>query len=130
MKETNKLKKEKSLYLRQHADNPVYWYPWGQDAFDDAKKMKKPIMLSIGYSACHWCHVMAHESFEDQETADILNSSFINIKSWYAWKRDSFYLLQIKTGWAANIVFYPRTAKFVRSGVIGIKDRSMSFHLG
>ena len=80
MKETNKLKKEKSLYLRQHADNPVYWYPWGQDAFDDAKKMKKPIMLSIGYSACHWCHVMAHESFEDQETADILNSSFINIK--------------------------------------------------
>ena len=80
MKESNKLKKEKSLYLRQHADKPVYGYPWGQAACDDAKKMKKPIMLSIGYSACHWCHVMAHESFEDHETADILNNNFINIK--------------------------------------------------
>ena len=80
MSETNKLNKEKSLYLRQHADNPVFWYPWGQDAFDDAKKMNKPIMLSIGYSACHWCHVMAHESFEDSETASVLNSGFINIK--------------------------------------------------
>jgi uncharacterized protein YyaL (SSP411 family) len=80
MSETNKLNKENSLYLRQHADNPVFWYPWCDEAFHDAKKFNKPIMLSIGYSACHWCHVMAHESFEDQDTADILNDSFINIK--------------------------------------------------
>ena len=66
--------------MRQHADNPVFWYPWCEEAFHDAKKFNKPIMLSIGYSACHWCHVMAHESFEDQDTADILNDSFINIK--------------------------------------------------
>ena len=80
MSETNKLNKENSLYLRQHADNPVFWYPWCDEAFHDAKKFNKPIMLSIGYSACHWCHVMAHESFEDQDTADILNDGFINIK--------------------------------------------------
>ena len=80
MKEMNKLNKERSLYLQQHADNPVDWYPWCDEAFEIAKKTNKPIMLSIGYSACHWCHVMAHESFEDQETADILNTHFINIK--------------------------------------------------
>ena len=80
MKEMNKLSKERSLYLQQHADNPVDWYPWCDEAFEIAKKTNKPIMLSIGYSACHWCHVMAHESFEDQDTADILNTHFINIK--------------------------------------------------
>ena len=80
MTEINKLIKEKSLYLQQHADNPVFWYPWCDEAFEDAKKQNKPVMLSIGYSACHWCHVMAHESFEDQDTADFLNKNFINIK--------------------------------------------------
>ena len=80
MKQINELKNERSLYLKQHADNPVFWYPWGEKAFAEAKRLNKPIMLSVGYSACHWCHVMAHESFEDQETADILNSNFINIK--------------------------------------------------
>ena len=76
----NRLKKEKSDYLLQHADNPVDWYPWSQEAFDQAEKEDKPIMLSIGYSACHWCHVMAHESFEDEATAEIMNKLFINIK--------------------------------------------------
>ena len=80
MKQINRLDSEKSLYLKQHADNPVFWYPWCDEAFAEAKRSNKPIMLSIGYSACHWCHVMAHESFEDQETADILNNNFINIK--------------------------------------------------
>ena len=80
MTEINKLIKEKSLYLQQHADNPVFWYPWCEEAFEIAREKNKPIMLSIGYSACHWCHVMAHESFEDQETADFLNDNFINIK--------------------------------------------------
>ena len=76
----NKLVNEKSLYLLQHANNPVNWYPWSQEAFDIAKNNNKPIILSIGYSACHWCHVMAQESFEDSETADIMNKYFINIK--------------------------------------------------
>ncbi len=76
----NRLAKESSPYLLQHATNPVDWYPWGDDALNAARLEKKPIFLSIGYSACHWCHVMAHESFEDAETAEILNRNFINIK--------------------------------------------------
>lgn len=76
----NKLVNEKSLYLLQHADNPVNWYPWTQEAFEIAKNNNKPIILSIGYSACHWCHVMAQESFEDSETAEIMNKYFVNIK--------------------------------------------------
>lgn len=77
---TNKLISEKSPYLLQHAHNPVNWYPWGDEAFNKAKKDNKPIFLSIGYSTCHWCHVMEHESFENEETADILNKHFISIK--------------------------------------------------
>ena len=76
----NRLKKEKSDYLLQHADNPVDWYPWSDEAFLMAEQEDKPVMLSIGYSACHWCHVMAHESFEDESTAEIMNKNFINIK--------------------------------------------------
>ena len=76
----NFLKNETSPYLLQHADNPVNWYPWCKEAFERAKKEDKPIFLSIGYSTCHWCHVMAHESFEDEETANILNQYFICIK--------------------------------------------------
>ena len=76
----NRLKNEKSDYLLQHADNPVDWFAWSDEAFEKAEKENKPIMLSIGYSACHWCHVMAHESFEDPETADIMNREFVNIK--------------------------------------------------
>lgn len=76
----NRLANETSPYLLQHADNPVHWYPWGQDALQRAQDEDKPILLSIGYSACHWCHVMAHESFEDPSVAEIMNSYFINIK--------------------------------------------------
>ena len=76
----NRLSKETSPYLQQHAENPVDWYPWSKEALAKAKTEKKPILLSIGYSACHWCHVMAHESFEDIETAKIMNKYFINIK--------------------------------------------------
>ena len=76
----NRLSKEKSPYLLQHRDNPVDWYPWGEEAFRKAKHEDKPVFLSIGYSTCHWCHVMAHESFEDQEVADILNRDFVSIK--------------------------------------------------
>ena len=76
----NRLANESSPYLLQHADNPVDWYPWGDDALKKAREEEKPIFLSIGYAACHWCHVMAHESFEDEETAAILNDHFVNIK--------------------------------------------------
>jgi len=78
--EANKLIKETSPYLLQHAYNPVKWYPWGDEALVRAKEENKPIFLSVGYSACHWCHVMAHESFENEEIAQVMNENFINIK--------------------------------------------------
>src|SRR6266511_3402821 len=77
---TNHLAHEKSPYLQQHAQNPVDWYPWCDAAIQKARVEKKPILLSIGYSACHWCHVMAHESFADPETAKLMNELFVNIK--------------------------------------------------
>ncbi|MBL8066426.1 MAG: thioredoxin domain-containing protein, partial [Chthonomonadaceae bacterium] len=76
----NRLASEKSLYLRQHQDNPIDWWPWGDEAWDTANRLGRPVFLSVGYSSCHWCHVMAHESFEDPETAAALNESFISIK--------------------------------------------------
>ena len=76
----NELKKEKSPYLKQHENNPVHWLPWKKETLEKAKKEKKPIFLSVGYASCHWCHVMAHESFENNETAKIMNEKFINIK--------------------------------------------------
>ena len=79
-KHTNRLAKEKSPYLLQHAHNPVDWYPWGAEAFEKAKKEDKPIFLSVGYSTCHWCHVMEHESFEDETLAAFLNEHFVSIK--------------------------------------------------
>jgi uncharacterized protein YyaL (SSP411 family) len=76
----NRLAGETSPYLQQHADNPVDWYPWGEEALRLARELDKPILLSVGYSACHWCHVMAHESFEDEGTAALMNALFVNIK--------------------------------------------------
>jgi uncharacterized protein len=76
----NRLAQETSPYLLQHADNPVDWYPWGDEALGRARAEDKPILLSIGYAACHWCHVMEHESFEDDETAELMNERFVNIK--------------------------------------------------
>src|SRR5476651_1030379 len=77
---SNRLSREKSPYLLQHAHNPVDWFPWGEEAFAKARRENKPIFLSIGYSTCHWCHVMAHESFESAEVAAIMNREFVNIK--------------------------------------------------
>src|SRR5580693_3761566 len=76
----NRLAKEKSPYLLQHARNPVDWFAWNDEAFEKARSENKPIFLSVGYSTCHWCHVMAHESFEDPETAKLMNALFVNIK--------------------------------------------------
>src|SRR3989449_3432828 len=77
---TNRLIHETSPYLLQHAHNPVDWYPWGEPALAKAREENKPILLSIGYSACHWCHVMEHESFENEEIAKLMNENFVNIK--------------------------------------------------
>ncbi len=111
----NKLAGESSLYLRQHADNPVDWYPWGEAALRAAREQDKPIFLSIGYSACHWCHVMAHESFEDPTVAAVLNDLFINIKVDREERPDldriyqqAFQLLNQRSGgWPLSVVLSP-----------------------
>ena len=107
---TNRLINEKSPYLLQHAHNPVDWYPWGEEAFEKAQKEDKPIFLSIGYSSCHWCHVMEKESFEDLETAEILNKNFVSIKVDREERPDidSVYMAAIQMingngGWPASI---------------------------
>ena len=76
----NRLAEETSPYLLQHAENPVDWYPWGEEAFAKARADDRPILLSVGYAACHWCHVMEHESFEDDETARLMNELFVSVK--------------------------------------------------
>ena len=118
-KYTNALIYEKSPYLQQHAHNPVDWHPWGEAAFNRAKAEQKPIFLSIGYSTCHWCHVMEHESFEDEETAKLLNDSFISIKVDREERPDidSIYMTvcQMLTGsggWPLTIVMTPDKEPF------------------
>jgi hypothetical protein len=76
----NRLAAETSPYLLQHAGNPVDWYAWGPEAFDEARRSNRPVLLSVGYSSCHWCHVMAHESFENDEIAALMNRHFVNVK--------------------------------------------------
>src|SRR5690554_5700089 len=76
----NRLADQTSLYLLQHADNPVHWQPWDDEALASARARQRPVLLSIGYSACHWCHVMAHESFEDPAVAEVMNRHFVNVK--------------------------------------------------
>ena len=78
--ECNNLTDASSPYLLQHAENPVHWQQWGPEVLDHAKSINKPILLSVGYAACHWCHVMAHESFEDPDTARLMNQLYVNIK--------------------------------------------------
>ncbi|WP_461831272.1 thioredoxin domain-containing protein [Aquifex sp.] len=115
----NRLIKEKSPYLRQHAYNPVDWYPWSDEAFEKAKKENKPIFLSIGYSTCHWCHVMEKESFEDEEMAEILNKYFVPIKVDREERPDidAFYMsvCQAMTGsggWPLTIIMTPDKEPF------------------
>jgi uncharacterized protein YyaL (SSP411 family) len=135
----NKLINEKSPYLIQHAYNPVEWYPWGEEAFKKASEENKPIFLSIGYSTCHWCHVMAHESFEDSEVAEILNEMFVSIKVDREERPDidKIYMnvCQMLTGsggWPLTIImtpekkpffagtYFPKTNRFGRIGLIDL----------
>ncbi len=111
---TNRLALERSPYLQQHAENPVDWYPWGPEALARARTENKPILLSIGYSACHWCHVMAHESFEDEAVAAFMNSHFVNIKVDREERPDvdSIYMEAVQAltgsgGWPLNVFLTP-----------------------
>ena len=118
-KEPNRLIKEKSPYLLQHAYNPVDWYPWGEEAFEKARKENKPVFLLIGYSTCHWCHMMAHESFEDEEVAGLMNEAFVSIKVDREERPDidNIYMTvcQIilgRGGWPLNIIMTPGKKPF------------------
>lgn len=138
MEKPNKLIDEKSPYLLQHAHNPVEWYPWGGEAFDTAKQDSKPIFLSIGYSTCHWCHVMERESFEDPEIAKLLNDTFVSIKVDREERPDidMFYMqvCQMMTGrggWPLTIIMTPEKEPFYaatyiprdsRFGMIGMRE--------
>ncbi|OAD77087.1 hypothetical protein PHYBLDRAFT_123082 [Phycomyces blakesleeanus NRRL 1555(-)] len=126
----NRLWKEKSPYLLQHANNPVDWYPWGEEAFEKAKQEQKPIFISIGYSTCHWCHVMEHESFESEETAKLMNDSFVNIKVDREENPgvDKFYMtyLQMTTGsggWPMSVFLTPERYPFFGGTYFPPKDR-------
>ena len=110
----NRLAAETSLYLRQHANNPVNWYSWGEEALRKARSENKPLLISIGYAACHWCHVMEHESFNDAEVADFMNRHFVNIKIDREERPDldqlymeSVHLLQGQGGWPLNCFAMP-----------------------
>ena len=116
----NRLAKERSPYLRQHKHNPVDWYPWGKEALERAKREDKPIFLSVGYAACHWCHVMEHESFEDAETARLLNAAFVCIKVDREERPDldRVYMTAVQVssrgrgGWPMTVIMTPDTKPF------------------
>jgi len=135
---SNRLAKEKSPYLLKHAQNPVDWYPWTKEAFMKAEKKDKPIFLSIGYSTCHWCHVMERESFEDEEVAEILNKNFVSIKVDRE-ERPDIDKIYMKTcvlmtgsgGWPPTIIMTPQKQPFFagtylpkrgRAGIVGLVD--------
>ncbi|WP_235284335.1 thioredoxin domain-containing protein [Methanosarcina mazei] len=129
-KKPNRLINEKSPYLLQHAYNPVDWYPWGEEAFEKARKENKPVFLSIGYSTCHWCHVMAHESFEDEEVAGLMNEAFVSIKVDREERPDidNIYMTvcQIilgRGGWPLNIIMTPGKKPFFAGTYIPKKSR-------
>jgi len=127
---TNRLANEKSPYLLQHAHNPVDWYPWGEEAFAKARRENKPIFLSIGYSTCHWCHVMAHESFEDETTAEIMNREFVNIKVDREERPDvdRVYMTFVQAttgggGWPMSVWLTPNLEPFVGGTYFPPEDR-------
>jgi len=139
---SNRLLYEKSPYLLQHAHNPVHWYPWGEEAFDAAAREDNPVFLSVGYSTCHWCHVMAHESFEDQAVASLMNQAFICIKVDREERPDidQMYMSAAQAmtgrgGWPLTIImtpekkpffaatYIPKTGRFGQAGMMEIIPR-------
>src|SRR6516164_1341893 len=128
---TNRLSQEKSPYLLQHAHNPVEWYPWGEEAFAKARKENKSVFLSIGYSTCHWCHVMERESYSDPEIAKIMNANFVNIKVDREERPDvdSIYIAFVEAttgnaGWPLNVWLTPDLKPFVGGTYFPAKDSS------
>jgi uncharacterized protein YyaL (SSP411 family) len=126
----NRLEHEKSPYLLQHAHNPVDWWPWGNEAFEKARQENKPIFLSVGYSTCHWCHVMAHESFEDVATAEIMNREFVNIKVDREERPDvdRVYMTFVQAttgggGWPMSVWLTPQLEPFVGGTYFPPEDR-------
>ncbi len=146
----NRLIKEKSPYLLQHANNPVDWFPWGQEAFEKAAKEDKPVFLSVGYSTCHWCHVMERESFEDREVADFLNKHFVSIKVDREERSDIDHIymkacqaLTGQGGWPLTVImtpdkkpffagtYFPKRSKWGRPGLLDILEQVVAkWHTG
>ena len=144
----NRLAKETSPYLQQHADNPVDWFPWGEEALAESKRTGKPILLSVGYSACHWCHVMAHESFEDPGIARVMNDNFVNIKVDREERPDIDQIYQVAQamltqrngGWPLTMfltpdqlpffggTYFPNVAKYGMPGFAELLQRVRSFY--
>ncbi|HEX8032573.1 MAG TPA: DUF255 domain-containing protein, partial [Ktedonobacterales bacterium] len=127
---TNRLISETSPYLLQHAHNPVDWYPWGEEALAKAKAEDKPILLSVGYAACHWCHVMAHESFENEDTARLMNEDFVSIKvdreerpDIDALYMDAVQALTGSGGWPMTVFLTPDGAPFFGGTYFPPRDR-------
>src|SRR3954447_24827794 len=127
---TNRLAKEKSPYLLQHAHNPVDWHPWGEEAFEKAKRENKPIFLSIGYSTCHWCHVMERESFSDPEVAKLLNDWFVPVKVDREERPDvdRLYMAYVLAangsgGWPMNVFLTPTRQPFYGGTYFPPEDR-------
>jgi uncharacterized protein YyaL (SSP411 family) len=125
----NHLKNHSNPYLRQHAENPVHWYPWGEEAFQEAERRDVPIFLSIGYSTCHWCHVMEKESFEDEEVAELLNSGFVSIKldreerpDIDALYMDAVQLMGKRGGWPLSLFLTPDKVPFYGASYIPKND--------
>jgi uncharacterized protein YyaL (SSP411 family) len=129
---SNRLAKSKSLYLRQHADNPVDWFPWGEEAFAEARRRDVPVLVSIGYSSCHWCHVMAHESFEDDYIADLMNRNFVCIKIDREERPDldqiymeAVQMITQQGGWPLNVFCLPDGRPFFGGTYFPPEDRGM-----
>ncbi|MCF8061893.1 MAG: thioredoxin domain-containing protein, partial [Deltaproteobacteria bacterium] len=139
---TNRLVREKSPYLLQHAHNPVDWFPWGEDAFETARRLDRPVFLSIGYATCHWCHVMEKESFENPEVAELMNRAFVPVKVDREERPDLDHIYmtvcQMLTGsggWPLTIVmtpekhpffaatYIPPTARYGRAGMVELIPR-------
>src|SRR3954470_20453124 len=135
----NRLGRETSPYLLQHKDNPVAWWPWGPEALAEARRSGKPILLSVGYAACHWCHVMAHESFEDAATAAVMNELFVNIKVDREERPDvdqiymaALHLLGEQGGWPLTMfltpqgepvwggTYFPKEARYGRAAFVDV----------
>src|ERR687883_33748 len=135
----NRLAGATSPYLLQHADNPVDWWEWGDEAFADARRRDVPVLLSVGYAACHWCHVMAHESFEDDATARVMNELFVNIKVDREERPDidqiymsALHMLGEQGGWPLTIfltpagepvwggTYFPKTSRYGRAAFVDV----------